>query len=89
MVELTMYDAHRNRLKELIVEPDRKITPKAWEKELASLKESYEQTKKPYVETVVNLSAVEVLEHNKKDLERMLENESHVKRHTREREQSL
>ncbi|MDO4802399.1 MAG: hypothetical protein Q4A15_09565 [Prevotellaceae bacterium] len=89
MVELTMYDAHRNRLKELIVEPDKKITPKAWEKELASLKESYEQTKKPYAETVVNLSAVEVLEHNKKDLERMLENESHVKRHTREREQSL
>ena len=89
MVELTMYDAHRNRLKELIVEPDKKIIPKAWEKELASLKESYEQTKKPYAETVVNLSAVEVLEHNKRDLERMLENESHVKRHTREREQSL
>ena len=47
------------------------------------------ETKKPYAETVVNLSAVEVLEHNKRDLERMLENESHVKRHTREREQSL
>ena len=86
MVELTMYDAHRNRLKELIVEPDKKITPKAWEKELASLKESYEQTKKPYAETVVNLSAVEVLEHNKKDLERMLENESHEKRRTVHRE---
>lgn len=37
---------------------------------------AYEQTKKPYAETVVNLSAVEVLEHNKRDLERMLENES-------------
>lgn len=89
MVELAMYDAHRDHIKQMIEEPDKKIVPKTWEKELDSLQGAYEKTKKPYADTVVKLSAIEVLEYNKKDLERMLENESHVKRHTREREQSL
>ena len=79
MAELAFYDAHRNRIKGMITEPDKKITPRAWEKELASLQGSLDQTQKPYAELITKLSAVEVLEYNRRDLERMLSNESHDK----------
>ena len=61
----------------MIVEPDKKITPNAWQKELDGLKESYRKTERPFSETIVELAKMEVLNHNKHDLERMLENESH------------
>ena len=43
--------------------------------ELASIDEKLEQTKQPYSQTVIRFATVEVLEHNKKDLERLLHNE--------------
>ena len=89
MVELAFYDNYRARLKDMIQEPDKKILAGAWKKELVSLQDAYEKCKEPYAEVVTNLASVEVLQHNKHDLERMLENESHKKMRTVHREQSL
>jgi hypothetical protein len=77
MVELAYYDTYRSRLKSMITEPDKKITAGAWRKELASLQAALEKNSEPYAEVVTDLASVEVLQHNKHDLERMLENESH------------
>ncbi len=77
--ELAFYDAHRNNLKSMIQEPDKKITPKTWEKELSSLQSSFDKTQKPYASLVSKLSAVEVLEYNRVELERMIGNETHDK----------
>lgn len=75
--ELTTYKFQRSALKNLIKEPDKKITAGAWRKELADLQTAYERGTKPYARVVTDLASVEVLQHNKRDLERMLENESH------------
>ncbi len=77
MVELAYYDTYRRGLKDMITEPDKKITAGAWRKELASLQAAYEKSTTPYAEVVTDLACVEVLQHNRKDLDRMLENESH------------
>ena len=77
MVELAYYDTYRSKLKSMIVEPDKKITAGAWRKELVALQKAYEKGREPYAEVVTDLASVEVLQHNKHDLERMLENESH------------
>ena len=61
----------------MIEEDDKKITPKAWQKELDTLTKEYDETKKPYAQLVWRLASIEVLSHNRRDLERMLENESH------------
>lgn len=79
MPELAFYDAHRNNLKSMIQEPDKKITPKAWEKELSLLQASFDKTQKPYASLVSKLSAVEVLEYNRAELDRMIGNETHDK----------
>ena len=63
----------------MITEPDKKINSKAWRTELASINEKLEKTKQPYSQTVIRLATVEVLEHNKKDLERLLHNERSAK----------
>lgn len=60
MGELAYYDAHRSKIKGMITELDKKITPGAWEKELASLQASLDKTQKLYAELVTKLSAVEV-----------------------------
>ncbi len=78
-VELVSYDLYRNRLKSMIKEPDKKILAGAWRRELAALETAYEKGTEPYAKVVTDLASVEVLQHNKKDLERMLENESHKK----------
>ena len=85
--ELANYDIGREKLKSMIVEPDKKITPKAWRKELAEIQEKIDATKQPYSQAVMRLASVEVLEHNKKDLERLLHNERSA-REKREREQT-
>ena len=41
------------------------------------LEDRYAKTQRPYSDAVVDLAKMEVLNHNKRDLERMLENESH------------
>ena len=75
--ELTTYRMYRNVLKSMITEPDKKIVPKSWQKELDGLEDRYAKTQGPYSDAVVDLAKMEVLNHNKRDLERMLENESH------------
>ena len=75
--ELNTYKIYRDTLKSMIVEPDKKINPKAWTKELDGLKESYRKTERPLSDAIVDLAKMEVLNHNKRDLERILENESH------------
>ena len=82
IAELSYYDAYREHLKEMILEPDKKITAGAWKKELATLEAKYEKGKQPYAEVVTDLACVEVLQHNKKDLDRLLQNE----RNARERQ---
>lgn len=84
IAELVYYDTYRDRLKGMIVEDDKKITPKAWQKELDTLLPQYEATNEPYAKTVSTLAGIEILEYNKTDLERMLGNE----RRAREKEQS-
>lgn len=73
--ELMYYDIYREELKGMIQEPDKKIIPKAWNKELGELQKEFEDTKQPYAKTVTSLAMIEMLEYNKKDLARMLENE--------------
>ena len=75
--ELTTYKMYRDVLKDMIAEPDKKIVSKSWQKELDGLEERYAKTQRPYSDAVVDLAKMEVLNHNKRDLERMLENESH------------
>lgn len=89
MVDLTYYDTYRKRLKSLIKEPDKKIAPKAWQKELDSLRTRYEESQEPYAVVVSTLASIEVLEYNKTDLARMLENERNEKKQAVNRQQSL
>lgn len=77
--ELESYDLYRNKIKQSIVEPDKKITPKAWKKELAQLEKELDETREPLGKVIVNLSSIELLEYNKKELGRMMENEKHQK----------
>ena len=74
---LIYYDVYRKQLKNLIREPDKKILAGAWRKELAGLKKALEKDRDSYAEVVTNLACVEVLQHNRDELNRMLENESH------------
>ena len=88
--ELNTYKFHRDILRGMIKEDDKKITPKAWQKELDTLTKEYDVAKKPYSQLVWKLASIEVLNHNRRDLERMLENESHQRsREPRNRNQSL
>ena len=73
--ELNTYKIYRDTLKSMIVEPDKKINPKAWIKELAGLSERYQKTERPLSDATLELAKMEVLNHNKRDLERMLQNE--------------
>ena len=83
--ELNTYKIHRDVLKDMIKEPDKKITPKAWQKELDGLREKYDKTEGTLSDTTLDLAKMEVLNHNKRDLERMLENESHKRTISRDR----
>ena len=75
--EMNTYKIHRDVLKGMIKEPDKKIDPKSWRKELDILEKKYQKTQKPFSDAVIDLAKIEVLNHNRTDLERMLENESH------------
>lgn len=75
--ELNTRKMYKSALKDMIEEPDKKITPIAWRKELATLGETYKEKQKAYSAAVIDLAKMEVLNHNRKDLDRMLENESH------------
>ena len=75
--ELNTYRFHRDILRGMIEEDDKKIKPKAWQKELDTLTKEYDETNKPYAQLVWRLASIEVLSHNRRDFQRMLENESH------------
>ena len=75
--ELNTYRVYRDMLKDRIRESEKTIEPKKWEKELATLRSEQDGSWKEYSDTVWELAIIETLEHNKKDLDRMLENESH------------
>ena len=45
---------------------------------LATLGETYKEKQKAYSAAVVDLAKMEVLNHNRKGLDRMLENERHL-----------
>ena len=49
------------------------------EKELAQLEKELDETREPLGKVIVNLSSIELLEYNKKELGRMMENEKHQK----------
>jgi hypothetical protein len=48
-----------------------------WRSELKTYKDRLEKTKELYGKVTVQLACVGVLEHNRKELDRILENESH------------
>ena len=75
--ELNTFKMYKNILKDMIKEPDKKIVPKKWKEELAELDEKSQKTEKAISNAVVDLAKMEVLSYNKRDLERMLENERH------------
>ena len=83
--ELNTYKIYRDTLKSMIKEPDKKINPKAWTKEFDGLKERYQKTERPLSDATLDIAKMEVLNHNKHDLERMLENESHKRTVSRDR----
>lgn len=75
MMDLTCYDVHRENLKNMIREADKKITPKKWEAEIDELASKYEETEKPFADVITHLARAQVLTFNKSDLEMMLRNE--------------
>ncbi len=75
--ELNTYRVYRDMLKDRIREPEKKIEPKKWDKELDTLRTELDGSWKEYSDTVWELAVIETLEYNKKDLGRMLANESH------------
>ena len=86
--ELNTHRMYKRALKDMIEEPDKKIRPKSWKEELETLQTKYEDKQKSYSAAVVDLAKMEVLNHNRRDLNRMLENERHQKTRniTRKRE---
>ena len=50
---------------------------------------NYRKTERPLSDAIVDLAKMEVLNHNKRDLERMLENESHKRTVSRDRNITL
>ena len=78
----------KSALKDMIEETDKMIRPKSWRDELETLQTKYEDKLKSYSIAVVDLAKMEVLNHNRRDLNRMLENERHQKTRniTRKRE---
>ena len=80
--DLMYYNAYRDILKSKIIEPEKKITIGAWRKELSELEPKLDGLKKTYSDTVIKLASCEVIEHNKKELERIIRNKNHDLRHS-------
>lgn len=77
--QLNSFKMYKSAFKDMIKEPDKKITPKAWKKELDGLKEKYQQTERPLSDAIINLAKMEVLSYNKRYLEQTLQNERNEK----------
>ena len=91
IAELEYYDYYRQVIKDKIKEPDKKITPKAWKRELAELEDKYSNAKKEYSLSVYRLAGIETLNYNRKELDHMLETErtERTVEHKRDRNISL
>ena len=79
--DLPHFENYRDRLKGMIREEDKSIRFRKWEKELEELRAEYGETQKPYAEVVNMLAHIEVLQHNRQELQRMMENEKHKQLH--------
>ncbi|GAB6160519.1 hypothetical protein JCM13267_11410 [Howardella ureilytica] len=86
--DLESYNFFRQELKDIIKEPDGKITPKKWRKELDKLNEECPKAKSTYSRSVYRLAGIEVLRHNRIALIQMLENESRQRQRTVEQSRS-
>jgi len=80
MEELTKYDIYRERLKDLITEPDKKIQISKWKEEYENIQNYFVTSKDELNGLVTGMAVSEVLLYNKDYLKLMLENESHKKR---------
>ena len=78
-IELRNYDMYRNVIKALIRGEDKRILPKEWQKQIDKINCDNSEVNKSLQKTVSVLAAIEVLQFNKKDLQRMIENENHKK----------
>ena len=63
---MNTYRVYRDMLKDRIRESEKKIEPKKWEKELATLRSELDGSWKKYSDTVWELAIIETLEYNKK-----------------------
>ena len=68
----------------MIREPDKKILAKNWKAELETLTKEFNATAEPYKDSVRSLATIEVLEYNKRDIQRMLDNERNAPAKERE-----
>ena len=75
--DLLYYDTYRKLLKEMIREDDKKIVAGQWKKELSELCKQLEALEEPIINSDWELASIDILQFNKKDLERILQNESH------------
>ncbi len=78
-IELRNYDMYRKILKSFIRGEDKRILPKEWQKQMDKFNDANTDVNNSLQKTVSVLAAIEVLQFNKKDLQRMIENESHKK----------
>ena len=83
--ELLNYDVYRDLIKSKIKGDDKRILPKEWQKQIDKINRGNLDIDNSLQKTVSVLSAIEVLQWNKKDLQRMIENENYKK----QKEQSI
>ncbi len=60
---------------------DKKIVAYKWKEELEKIQPKYEKALGEYKEAVKNLASCEIIEHNEKDLERVIRNEKRNIKH--------
>ena len=78
--ELSYYDFYRKKLKSMIEEPGGRIQYSKWKEELGNIQNGFVTSLEELTETVRGLAVAEILLYNKKDLERILENETHKRK---------
>ncbi len=72
---LSKYPELKERMQSLLQNGE-KITPKQWKAEIQSLQSEYDSISKDQTKTATELAYAEVINYNKKNLERELQNES-------------
>ena len=79
MAELASYEFYRGRLKSMIRENNKRILPSKWRSELNELQDQCSAIRGPLMDTTWKLAIMDVLNYNRKELERMTENDKHDK----------